>query len=261
MHVTYKVIVGKKCCRMNLFRKKTYFCASKIRIMAKKSDNTEDKIHVVEEALSKSEQFIERHQKTLIIAIGAIIVIGLGIFAFQKLFLNPREKEAQGQMFMAQKYFEQDSLNKALNGDGNYVGFLSIIDDYSMTKASNLAKYYTGMIYLKQGKFEEAITYLKKFSGKDELVGPMAIGGIGDAYMELGQKEKALDQYLKAANERENNLTTPLYLMRAAWTYEELGKFDKAVELYEKIQKEHYKSAESRDIDKYIERAKLMTTK
>ncbi len=229
--------------------------------MAKKTDTTEDKIHVVEEALSKTEQFIEKHQKLLTIIIGAIIVIGLGIFAFQKLYLAPREKDAQGQMFMAQKYFEQDSLNKALNGDGNYVGFLSIIDDYSMTKASNLAKYYTGMIYLKQGKFEDAITYLKKFKAGDELVSPMALGGIGDAYTELGQKDKALDYYLDAANERDNDLTTPLYLMRAAWTYEDLGKFDKALEVYTKIQKEHYKSMEARDIEKYIERAKAMTSK
>ena len=229
--------------------------------MAKKTDTTEEKIHVVEEALSKTEQFIEKNQKTLIIIIGAVIVIGLGIFAFQRLFLQPREKEAQGQMFMAQKYFEQDSLNKALNGDGNYVGFLSIIDDYSMTKSSNLAKYYTGIIYLKQGKFEDAITYLKKFKGKDELIGPMAVGGIGDAYMELGQKEKAVDYYLKASSKQKNDLTTPLFLMRAAWTYEELGKYDKAVELYETIQKEHTKSMEARDIEKYLERAKGLSGK
>ena len=229
--------------------------------MAKKTDNTEDKIHVVEEALSKTEQFIERHQKTLMIIIGAIIVIGLGIFAFQRLFIAPREKEAQSQMFMAQKYFEEDSLGKALNGDGNYVGFLGIIDDYSLTKACNLAKYYTGIIYLKQGKFNDAITYLKKFSGKDELVGPMATGGIGDAYTELGNKEEASEYYVKAANQRENDLTTPMYLLRAAWTFEDLGKYDKAVEMYERIQKDHYKSTEARDIDKYIERAKELMSK
>jgi len=229
--------------------------------MAKKTDNTEDKIHVVEEALSKSEQFIEKHQKTLMIIIGAIIVIGLGIFAFQRLFLDPREKEAQGQMFMAQKYFEEDSLNKALNGDATYVGFLGIIDDFSMTKASNLSKYYAGIIYLKQGKYDDAITYLKKFNGKDELVGPMATGGIGDAYTELGKKDEAVDYYLKAANQRNNDLTTPLYLMRAAWTYEDMGKFDKALELYTKIRNEHYKSMEARDVDKYIERARTMSGK
>ena len=229
--------------------------------MAKKIDNTEEKIHAVEEALSKSEKFIEKNQKILTIIIGAAVVIVLGVFAFQKLFIAPREKAAQGQMFMAQKYFEEDSLNKALNGDANFPGFLDIIDSYSMTKAANLSKYYTGIIYLKQGKYEDAITYLKKFDSDDEFVGPMATGGIGDAYMELGQKDKALEYYLKASSQQVNDLTTPLYLMRAAFVYEDQAKFDKAVELYEKIQKEHQKSAEARDIDKYIEAAKAKVSK
>jgi len=229
--------------------------------MAKKIDNTEEKIHAVEEALSKSEKFIEKNQKILTIIIGSAIVIVLGVFAFQKLYIGPREKAAQGQMFMAQKYFEEDSLNKALNGDANFPGFLDIIDNYSMTKSSNLAKYYAGIIYLKQGKYEDAITYLKKFSSNDEFVGPMATGSIGDAYMELGQKDKALESYLKASSQQVNDLTTPLYLMRAAFVYEDMGKFDKAVELYEKIQKEHTKSTEARDIEKYIEQARAKTVK
>jgi len=229
--------------------------------MAKKIDNTEEKIHAVEEALSKSEKFIEKNQKILTIVIGAAIVIVLGVFAFQKLYIAPREKAAQGSMFTAQRYFEQDSLKKALDGDGQNLGFLDIIDEYSMTKSSNLAKYYAGIIYLKQGKFEDAITYLKKFSSDDEFVGPMATGGIGDAYMELGQKDKAVEYYLKASAQQVNDLTTPLYMMRAAFVYEDQGKFDKAAELYEKIQKEHTKSAEARDIEKYIEAAKAKTSK
>jgi len=229
--------------------------------MAKKIDNTEEKIHKVEEALSRTENFIEKNQKILTIIIGSAIVIVLGVFAFQKLFVAPREKAAQGQMFMAQQYFEQDSLSKALNGDGQNLGFLDIIDEYSMTKASNLAKYYAGIIYLKQGKYEDAITYLKKFDSDDEFVGSMAVGGIADAYLELGQEDKALENYLAASTETENNLTTPMYLMRAAFVYEEQGKFDKAIELYEKIQKEYIKSTEARDIEKYIEQAKAKLTK
>jgi len=230
--------------------------------MAKKIDNTEEKIHAVEEALSKSEKFIEKNQKILTIIIGSAVVIVLGVFAFQKLYIAPREKAAQSQMFAAQRYFEQDSLNKALNGDGmNGLGFIDIIDDYGMTKASNLAKYYTGIIYLKQGKYEDAITYLKKFDSDDEFLGAIAKGGIGDAYMELGEKEKALDYYIKASEQKLNDLTTPLYLMRAAFVYEDLGKYEKAVQLYEKIQKEYTKSTEARDIDKYIEQAKAKVTK
>jgi tetratricopeptide (TPR) repeat protein len=229
--------------------------------MAKKIDNTEEKIHAVEEALSKSEKFIEKNQKILTIVIGAAVVIVLGIFAFQKLFIAPREKAAQAKMFTAQRYFEQDSLGKALNGDASNPGFLDIIDEFSMTKSANLAKFYTGIIYLKQGKYEDAITYLNKFDSDDEFVGPMAKGGLGDAYMELGQKDKALDAYLAAANLKDNDLTTSLYLMRAAFVYEDLGKFDKATELYEKIRTEHPKSTEARDIEKYIEQAKAKTSK
>ena len=226
--------------------------------MAKKVDNTEEKIQVVEEVLGKSEQFIEKNQLLLTIIIGALIVIVLGYFGFQKFYLAPREKEAQSQMFMAQKYFEQDSLKLALNGDGNYLGFLNIIDDYGMTNAANLAHYYAGMIYLKKGDFNNAIEQLKKFKSKDEFVGPMATGAIGDAYMELNNTEKAMEYYLKAADQQKNDMTSPQFLLKAGWASETAGKFDKAVESYVRIQKEFPKSMESRDIEKYIARAQTL---
>lgn len=224
--------------------------------MAKKNQNTEEKIHVVESALGRTERFIEENQKILTIVVGAIILIILGIFAYQKFIKAPREATAQSQMFMAQKYFEMDSLSKALNGDGNYPGFLEVIDDYGATKSGNLAKYYAGIISLKQGDFENAIKYLSKFKSNDEFVGAMAEGGIGDAYLELGNQDKAISHYLKAAELKNNDLTTPLYLMRAAMVYEMAGNYDKAIELYEKIKTKHFKSAEAKDIEKYIALAK-----
>ena len=227
--------------------------------MAKKVDHTEEKIQVVEEVLGRSEQFIEKNQKLITILVGAIILIVLGYFGFQKFYLAPREKEAQSQIFMAQKYFEQDSLNLALNGDGNYLGFLSIIDDYGMTKTANLSHFYTGMIYLKKGDFNNAIKHLKKFDSDDEFIGPMATGAIGDAYLEQNNTEKAIEYYLKAADQKKNDLTSPQFLLKAAWACETVGKYDKAIEAYERIQKEFTKSVESRDIEKYIARAKILS--
>ncbi len=224
--------------------------------MAKKSDNTEEKIMAVEEALSKSELFIEKNQKLLVIILGTIALIILGYFGFQKFILDPREKEAQSQMFMAERYFEQDSLRLALNGDGQYPGFLAIIDDYGMTKSAKLAHYYTGIIYLNQGQFQEAIDHLKKFKTKDVMLAPMAKGAIGDAYMELGKNEEAASQYTEAANTFENEFTTPVFLQKAAWAYEDAGKKDKALEAYNKIKTEYPRSAEARDIEKHITRLK-----
>jgi tetratricopeptide (TPR) repeat protein len=224
--------------------------------MAKKSDNTEEKIMAVEEALSKSEVFIEKNQKILIIILGAIALLVIAYFGFQRFYLIPQEKEAQSQMFMAEKYFEQDSLKLALNGDGMYPGFLQIINDYGMTKSAKLAHYYVGIISLNDGKYQEAIDHLEKFSLKDEIVSPMAKGAIGDAYMELGKVDKAAEYYLEAADLKKNDFTTPVFLQKAAWAYEELGNKEKALQAYDRIRLEYPRSAEARDIDKYITRLK-----
>lgn len=220
--------------------------------MAKKSDNTEEKIMAVEEALSKTEIYIEKNQKMLSIILGAIALIVLGYFGFERFIIAPREKEAQSQMFMAERYFEQDSLRLALNGDGSYPGFLSIIDDYSMTKSAKLAHYYAGIIYLNEGKYQDAIDHLEKFNTKDVMLAPMAKGAIGDAYMEMGKKDLAAEQYLKAADTYKNDFTTPVFLQKAAWAYEDAGKKDKAIEIYNKIKTEYPRSAEARDVEKII---------
>ncbi len=218
----------------------------------KKIEKAEERIGAVEEVFSKSEQFIEKYQKIILIVVGVIVVIVLGFFGFKRFYLAPREKEAQSQMFMAEKYFELDSLNKALNGDGQYLGFLSIIEDYSMTKSANLSHYYAGICVLKMGKYDQALEHLDKFSSDDNIIGPMAKGAMGDAYMEKKQVDKAVDLYMDAADMKKNDFTTPLFFMKAAMAYEELGKLDKSLEIYKRIKEEYPRSNEGREIDKYI---------
>jgi len=170
--------------------------------MAKQVDKTEERIEKVEQAFSRTELFIEKNQKIILIVVGVMVVIVLGYFGFKRFYLAPRETEAQGQMFMAEKYFEMDSINKALNGDGNYLGFLDIIDQYGITKCANLSHYYAGICYLKKGEFENAIEHLKKFSSSDQIIGPMAAMATGDAYMELKQTEKAIELKIAEARRR-----------------------------------------------------------
>jgi tetratricopeptide (TPR) repeat protein len=224
-------------------------------------DKTEGTIHAVEEAFSKTEHFIENNQKTILIVVGLLIVLVLGFFGFRKYYLQPRETEAQGQMFMAEKYFEMDSLNKALKGDGNYLGFLDIMDQYSMTKSANLSKYYTGICYLKLGQFEKAIEYLEKFNGKDEVVAAMAKGGIGDACLELNQPEKAIKYYLEAAESKKNDFTSPVFYLKVAQTYEIQKNFEKALEYYKLIKHDYPRAIEAQEIDKNIAYAEGMIKK
>ncbi len=226
--------------------------------MAKKKTQQHDSFEGFEGALTRTEQFIEDNQKTLtyiVLGIVAVVVIYIG---FKRFYLAPLEEEARSQMFVAEKYFEQDSFNLALMGDGQYLGFLDIIDEYKITKSANLAKYYAGISYLRLGQYEDAIEYLKSFKSSDKMVAPIAEGAIGDAYVELEDMETGVKQYMKAANMCDNNLITPRYLMKAAQVYEELAEYQKAVENYERIQKEYLDFANRENIEKYLTRARIL---
>ena len=112
------------------------------------------------------------------------------------------------------------------------------------------------LIKMRDDLYKEAIDYLQSFKGKDHILGPMAKGAIGDAYMELNQNAKAAEYYLAAAELKENEFTSPIFLMKAGWTYELLKDNKKALEVYERIKYDYPTSTEARDIDKYIARVK-----
>ncbi|MDP4209631.1 MAG: tetratricopeptide repeat protein [Bacteroidota bacterium] len=221
------------------------------------NDAVEHKLEGIEHALTRTEQYIEDNRKSLSIIAGAIIAAVAIYFAFNQFYLKPQEAEAQKQMYVAEQYFEKDSLKQALNGDGNYPGFLGIIDQYSLTDAANLAHYYAGICYKNMGKYNEAIEYLKKFDSNDVVVSNIALGSIGDCYAELGDTDKALKFYKKAAENKKNDFTSPLYLMRAGLLLEDKNEFSKALEMYQRIEKEYNKSYEGQQVEKYITRVKV----
>ncbi len=225
--------------------------------MAKDKKNSQvDNLTEVESALTKTEQFLEANQKLISIVIGAVVIVAVGYLGLNKFYLDPRDKEAKDQMFQAQNYFEKDSFNLALNGDGSNPGFLDIIDDYGSTDAGNLANYYAGISYLSMGQYDNAIDYLKKFDTDDVLLGPISVGAQGDAQLELGKADKALDLYTEAYKMNENELTTPKYMLKAGELLESSNKQADALKLYETIKQKFPESDEGRSIDKYIARAK-----
>ena len=217
---------------------------------------TEKTIENIEESLTRSEEFIIKNQNALIVGVLVVLAVVLGYFGYQKYILEPKTRDAQEQIYAAQQFFEADSLDKALFGDGNHLGFVDIADEYSSTKPGKLANYYAGVTFLKKGDFDKAIDYLSKFDADDELVAPMAKGAIGDAYLEKGDQNKAVSQYLKAATMRDNDFTSPLFYFKAAQTYELMGNYENALANYQKIHDKYPNSKYGNTIDKYIARAK-----
>ena len=126
-----------------------------------------------------------------------------------------------------------------------------------MTKAANLAKYYTGISYLHLGQYEDALDYLKGFSSKDLLLGPIAEGAKGDAHLELGNPEAALKNYRKAYKMSDNEFTSPVYMMKAAKVLESLDDLDDALTLYQEIKEKYPETLEGQEAEKYIARLQV----
>jgi tetratricopeptide (TPR) repeat protein len=224
--------------------------------MAKKEESKEllENPEVLAEKLEGAEHWIEQNPKIVFGILGALILVVGGYFGF-RYWVGTQEEQAQKDMFQAIRYFEGDSLNLAVNGDGNNFGFLQIIDDYRFTQASKLANFYVGSIYLKQGKFKPAILYLEDFSSSDLLVQARAYSLIGDAHMELKEFDDAAKFYIKAAEYKANKFFSPNYLMKAALAYEKLNQNDKAKDAYQQIIDKYWDSSEYQNARKF--KAKL----
>ncbi len=197
----------------------------------------------IADRLSRGEVFLKKNSKVLGGVLAAAIILIGGILFFQFNTQN-QNKAAQAEMFQAVYYYEQDSAEFALNGDGINSGFLSIVDEYPRTDAANLAHFYIGSIYLSERKFEEAISELEQFSSDDYLIQGQAYALIGDAYLELGNNDEAISYFSKAASHEPNKFFTPKYLSKLAIAYEEAGQIQNAIDAYAEIEEKYFESYE-----------------
>ena len=218
-----------------------------VKIRKPKKENNEvlpiENTDAINETLSKSEEFVNNNKNKIFTVLGVIVFLLLGFSIFSYIKSN-QNNTAQEEMFQAVYYFEKDSLVQALNGDGNNYGFLEIIDEYGLSDAANLSKFYAGASYLKLGNYENAINYLDEFSSSDLLIQARAYSLIGDAYVEIGDYDNAIYYFKKASNENPNEFFTPSYLLKLAIVYEETGDLESALDTYEEIIEEFKNSPE-----------------
>jgi len=230
---------------------------------------TAEVFNTLDETASKTEQFVQKNQKYIFIIIGIVAVVVLGSLAYKEYIAKPKQITAMNDMFQAQKFFNEavngadnDSLyNLALTGGEGKFGLLDIIDQYGGTDAGNLANYYAGTAYLRLKDYKNAVAYLSEFESDDEVLAPIAKGNIGDAFVQLDQMEDALDYYIDAAEMRDNDYTTPMYLFKAGNIALELGKADKALSYFERIKAEYSNATEAQSIDVFIGKATVLANK
>lgn len=229
---------------------------------------TAEVFNTLDEGANRTEQWVARNQNIILIIIGIITVVVLGYLAYERFVKAPKEETAAQEMFQAQRYFDaaleapitsKDSLfNLALTGGEGKFGFVDIADKYNRTDAGNLANYYAGVAYLNIGKYKEAITSLEEFSSDDQLLAPLAEGAIGDAFLQLEQPKDALSHYEKAATMRENDFTTPKFLLKAGIIAIQLGDAETAIKHLETLKDAYEMSDEAALVAVYLGQARAM---
>ena len=229
--------------------------------MAKKVNKTEEQLANVEENLSKAGLFVVDNQEKIVKILGLIVIV-IAIFAlYTRFIVEPKEKEASEEMYIAEFYFQNNDYNRALNGDGQYSGFLTVADNYSSTKSGNLANYYAAICQMNLAPndsinyYEDALNSLSDFDTDDEILYSLSTGLKGDANLELGNYDKALNYYVSAANDHLNDFTTPYFMMKQAFVHELNEDYNSALKIYESIKEKYSQSKEGLSIDKYISSA------
>ncbi|MDX2245569.1 MAG: tetratricopeptide repeat protein [Bacteroidia bacterium] len=226
--------------------------ASKIkaRDLEEEVKNTEE----VSEGKFSIEAFVVKNRNLVLVGVAIVALVIAGVIGYN-VMRSGKNTEASSEMFQAVKYFEADSLDLALNGDGQALGFLDIVDEYSGTDAANVANFYLGAIYNQKGDLESSREYLEKVSLGDNLFSMSVLSALAFVYEDLGNPDKAASLFEKAAyTPGENEATTPTMLLNAGRNYEAAGKPEKALDLYEKIKEDFPTSTEGLNIDKYIGR-------
>lgn len=221
-----------------------------------KPNENKDPEVAIEQALGRTEFFIEKHGKKLLIFFVALVVVVGAYFAYTNLYVAPRAVKASAAMFDAQMLFERDSFAVALAGDGVSLGFEDIISEYSGTPQANLAAHYAGICCLKTAQFDRAISFFSQFdptkNNVGEILAAQNTGLMGDCYVEMGQADKGVELYVKAAKSSANAATAPVFLQKAAMVNLANGKAAAAIEQLQTIKSEYPASIIARDVDKYI---------
>jgi tetratricopeptide (TPR) repeat protein len=207
-----------------------------------------------EVAIAKAKDFWTRYNKPILIVCAAVILLGGGWLVYKNFVQAPNEKKASEAMFMAEEYFRMDSVNLALNGDGQHQGFLRIISKYGSTDAGNMANYYAGACFLKLGDNDKAIKHLKKFSTKAKQVQARAYKLLGDAYADKGTFADALNYYKKSAHHFEEDKTASAEaLFMAAYLADRAMKNPKeAIELYKELKEKFPQTQQGFEVDNYL---------
>ena len=130
------------------------------------------------------------------------------------------------------------------------------VKKYDGKIGGEISKYILATQYMRNEKFKQALVLLEDISFDDTYLSAMIVGLQGDCKSELKKYAEAIELYDEASKINDNNVTSPMYLFKAALNSEKIKKNAQAKAYYEEIAF-HYPTSyiARKNMDKYIARS------
>ena len=219
--------------------------------MASHKDNRQEETAIdrMNSHLTDAGSKIADNKKIILIAVGIILVVAAFVLSYLFIYKNPHVEKA----FEAYNGIETQALNDSTAA----AQYMEVADNYSGDDAGKLAALSAGEALYNQGRYEEAASYLKKFSSKDDVLEANALVLTGDCYVNLENYDEALNYFQKAIRKAGGNpQIVPRVLLKEANVYDAQGNYGKALECYQQIKNNYpeFQLGNGMEMDAYIAR-------
>ena len=209
----------------------------------------ENAIEKMNSQLTEAGTKIANNKSVITWAVAAIVIVAVLIFGFIHFYQKPRNEKA----FEAYNRVQTTSLGNDSIAAEQY----KAVADKMGGNAGNLAALSAGEALYNEGKYEEAIKYLSKFSCGDAVLEANVLVLTGDCYVNLKKYDDAIASFQKAVRKADgNSQIVPRVLLKEANVFDEQKKYDKALDCYQIIKKDYpeFRLGNGLDIDAYIAR-------
>lgn len=184
--------------------------------------------------------------------IAVILVVGgaIGWYYYQE----SQERQARNLMANAETAFLNGNYQTALQGseEAFTVGFEQIINNYGGTDAGNLARYYAAVCHYNMENYQQALSYMQRYTVPAGIMGVGPISFHGVIHNELGNHSRAAELYVKAAEWDVNESTTPYNYLEAARSYSEAGNTEEARRYAQMIVDEYPQSSQAAEAEQML---------
>lgn len=219
----------------------------------KKNETPETGLDNINDSLTSMTAKVQDNKKLITICSMVVVAVVVIILAYVYFFRGPGINKANDAIGTADLTLAQGNDSLAL------AQYMNVADEYGFD-AANRAALQSAILLYQKGDYEKALTYLDKYSAKEDIIGPAAYSLKGDCYVNLDKLQDAVGCYKDAISKSNDNPAyTPFFMLKLARVYAALNNHAEEAAMYKTIMTDYptYGQANNIDVEKLYDRAQL----